>query len=183
MHDFFEDAAGTLRIAHVHVRPRQVELGANLAHGHGFHFRQRMIVGLELGGAARRADRLQLVGRRLGAIQRLAHIEIDALAARAGLEYFRREYVVFRSRLFHGIAAAQRIGKPIQIQVDAVAAESAQAAQLGSGFDVHFPAIRDVGEFRRLEARCRTDVAARHLYGGRGLRAQHRGFDFLVIRP
>src|SRR5580692_7821076 len=51
LHDFLEDAACTFRIAHVHVRPRQIELGADLAHGHRLQFRQCEIVRLDLGGA------------------------------------------------------------------------------------------------------------------------------------
>src|SRR5258708_7490097 len=34
LHDFVENAARAFGIAHVHVRPRQIELGAHLAHGH-----------------------------------------------------------------------------------------------------------------------------------------------------
>ena len=38
--DFFEDAARTVRIAHVHVGARQVELGADFAHRHRLELRQ-----------------------------------------------------------------------------------------------------------------------------------------------
>src|ERR1700681_1912173 len=58
LHDFIENAARTLRIAHVHVRPGQIELGAPLAHGHRSHFLRLEIVGLDLRGAAGRRDRL-----------------------------------------------------------------------------------------------------------------------------
>src|SRR5258708_39700954 len=87
LHDFVDNAARAFGIAHVHVRPRQIELGAHLAHGHRLQLHRREIVGFELRGAIGRGDRLQLVGRRLGAIHRFAHVEIDA-AALAGLEYF-----------------------------------------------------------------------------------------------
>src|SRR5580698_6944824 len=54
LHDFLENAARTFRIAHVHVCPCQVELGADFAHRHRFQFRERKIVGLDLGGAGGR---------------------------------------------------------------------------------------------------------------------------------
>src|SRR3982074_3071207 len=50
LHDLVENAARTLRIAHVHVCPRQIQLGADFAHGHRFQFRRREIVGLGLRG-------------------------------------------------------------------------------------------------------------------------------------
>src|SRR5258707_10202451 len=103
LHDFIENAACSFRIAHVHVRPRQVQLGAHLAHGHRFQFRRREIVGIDLRGAAGRRDRLQLVGRRLAAVHRFAHVEIDAPAALTGLEHLRGEDFVFRARLLDGV--------------------------------------------------------------------------------
>ena len=51
LHDFFENAARTLRIAHVHVGARQIEFGAHFAHGHRFEFGQGEFGALELGGA------------------------------------------------------------------------------------------------------------------------------------
>jgi hypothetical protein len=39
LHDFLENAACTFRIAHVHVRPGQIQLGADFAHGHRLQFR------------------------------------------------------------------------------------------------------------------------------------------------
>src|ERR1700722_8197970 len=51
--DFFENAACAFRIAHVHVRPRQIQLGAYLAHGYRLQFGQREILRLDLGGASR----------------------------------------------------------------------------------------------------------------------------------
>src|ERR1700676_670187 len=90
LHDFIENAARTFRIAHVHIRPREIELGAHLAHGHRFQFRRRETIGLDLRGAIARRDRLQLVGRRIGAVHRVAHIEIDATAVLARLENFTR---------------------------------------------------------------------------------------------
>src|SRR6266851_2478772 len=80
LHDFVENAARAFRIAHVHVGPSQVQFGAHLAHGHWFQFHRREIVALELRGPIGRRDRLQLVGRRLGTIHRLAHVQIDAAA-------------------------------------------------------------------------------------------------------
>src|SRR5258708_19931487 len=62
LHDFIENAACSFRIAHVHVRPRQVQLGACLAHGHRFQFRRREIVAIDLRCAAARPDPLLLVG-------------------------------------------------------------------------------------------------------------------------
>src|SRR5712692_191850 len=67
LHDFVENAARAFGIAHVHVRPRQIELGAHLAHGHRFQLHRREILGFELRGPIGRRDRLHLVGRRLGA--------------------------------------------------------------------------------------------------------------------
>src|SRR5258708_17308518 len=96
LHDFIEDAACSFRIAHVHVRPRQVQLGAHLAHGHRFQFRRREIVGIDLRGAAGRRDRLQLFGRRLPRVHRSAHVEIAAPPELTCPRHFPVEHVVFR---------------------------------------------------------------------------------------
>src|SRR6266404_1871482 len=117
LHDFVENAARTFRITHVHVCPREIELGAHLAHGHRLELRRRDIVGFVFRGSIGRRDRLKLAGRRLGTIHRFAHVEIEA-AALAGLEYFVREHFVFRARLLDGIAASQCGRQPIQVQVD-----------------------------------------------------------------
>src|SRR6267378_4467402 len=108
LHDLVENAARAFGVAHVHVGPRQVQLGPYLAHGHRFQLDRREIVGVELRGQIGRRDRRQLVGGRLGAIHRFAHVVIDA-AALTGLEYFTREHVVFRTRLLDGVAASQCI--------------------------------------------------------------------------
>src|ERR1700719_1303829 len=77
LHDFLQDAARAFRIAHVHVRPGQIELGAYLAHGHGFHFFRRLeIVRLELRSPVRPRHHAQLVRRRLGAVHHIAHVQI-----------------------------------------------------------------------------------------------------------
>jgi len=139
--------------------PGQIELGSHFAHGHRFQFRQREIVRRDLGGAGGvRRDRLEFVGRDLGLARRLAHVEIDAAAALAGLEYFGGEDLIFGARLLDGIAAAQRGRKPIQIQVDAVAAE---AAQLRGRIDIGLLVVRDIGKLRGREARCRIGVEVR----------------------
>src|ERR1700676_3747482 len=81
LHDFFKDGARAFGIAHVHVSASQIELRAHLAHGHRLQFRNREIQGLEL-------VRLNLdaIGRGgIGAVHRLADIEVDLLAALAGL--------------------------------------------------------------------------------------------------
>src|SRR5580692_5730702 len=46
--DLFEDAACPFGIAHVHVRTREIELGAHFAHGHRLQFRYAQIHGLQL---------------------------------------------------------------------------------------------------------------------------------------
>ena len=44
---FLEDVACSFGIAHVHVGTREIELGADLAHGHGLEVRQCQILGAD----------------------------------------------------------------------------------------------------------------------------------------
>ncbi len=88
--------------------------------------------------------------RRLRTIERFAHVKIDAAVALAGFEHFGREYFIFGARLLDGVAGAQGIGEPIQIQVDAVGVD---AAQLRGGIHVGRVGFLDVGIFGRFEAR------------------------------
>jgi len=98
-----ENAARTFRIAHVHIGACQIELGPDLAHGHG----------LELG--QRHVDRFQLVGLGLNLLsgarrrERLAHVEIHPAAALTGLEHLGGEHFLGCPRLRHGIAGAEAV--------------------------------------------------------------------------